>query len=144
MTATVSWAGLLTVRMCALQSAVADRNVSETVYMAESLYLRYDIPFIMQPVLQALTGRGVNISAINSTHVLFTVCCFMSLLDSMPFRAVPCRIRRSLASVRAGALLHLLLTSCKTRSARSTTWPPTLALLESVSMPVSLRPALPR
>ena len=55
------------------QSAVADRNVSETVYMAESLYLRYDIPFIMQPILQALTRRGLNVSTINSTHVLFTV-----------------------------------------------------------------------
>ena len=53
------------------QSAVADRNVSETVYMAESLYLRYDIPFIMQPILQALTRRGLNVSTINSTHVLF-------------------------------------------------------------------------
>ena len=60
---------------CALsvQSAVADRNVSETVYMAESLYLRYDIPFIMQPVMQALARRGQNVSAINSTHALFTV-----------------------------------------------------------------------
>ena len=58
-----------------VQSAVADRNVSETIYMAESLYLRYDIPFIMQPVMQALSRRGFNMSAINSTHVLFTVCC---------------------------------------------------------------------
>lgn len=55
------------------QSAVADRNVSETVYMAESLYLRYDIPFIMQPVMQALARRGQNVSAINTTHALFTV-----------------------------------------------------------------------
>ena len=68
-----------------VQSAVADKNVSETVYMAESLYLRYDIPFIMQPILQALTRRGLNVSAINSTHVLFTV----RLRESLQVLPVP-------------------------------------------------------
>jgi hypothetical protein len=57
----------------ALQAAVADQNVSETVYMAEALYLRYDIPFIMPHVRQALAARNYNLSAINNTHVLFTV-----------------------------------------------------------------------
>ena len=52
---------------------MADQNVSETVYMAESLYLRYDIPFIMPSVRQALASRNYNLSTINSTHVLFTV-----------------------------------------------------------------------
>ena len=66
------WSPALTVHP-APQAAVADKNVSETVYLAEALYLRYDIPFIVQSVREALGRADHNLSAINSTHVLFTV-----------------------------------------------------------------------
>jgi len=56
-----------------MQGAVAAGNVSETIYMAESLYLRFDIPIIMPDVMEALKAKGFDVSNINSTHVFFTV-----------------------------------------------------------------------
>ena len=52
---------------------MAAGNVSETIYMAESLYLRFDIPIIMPDVLEALKAKGFDMSNINTTHVFFTV-----------------------------------------------------------------------
>ena len=56
-----------------MQAAIQSGNVSETVYQAESLYTRYDVPYILPAVLSALRRRGVDTAAINTTHVLFTV-----------------------------------------------------------------------
>ena len=52
---------------------MAAGNVSETIYMAESLYLRFDIPTIMPAVIEALKAKNFDISNINTTHVFFTV-----------------------------------------------------------------------
>ena len=52
---------------------MAAGNVSETIYMAESLYLRFDIPIIMPDVMEALKAKGFDVSNINTTHVFFTV-----------------------------------------------------------------------
>ncbi len=52
---------------------MAAGNVSETIYLAESLYLRYDIPTIMPAVIEALKAKNFDIANINTTHVFFTV-----------------------------------------------------------------------
>ena len=47
--------------------------MSETVYQAESLYSRYDIPYVLPAVMDALRARKFNTEAVNASHVLFTV-----------------------------------------------------------------------
>ena len=52
---------------------MAAGNLSDTMYMAESLYLRFDIPAIAPAIIEALEANGSDVSTINTTHVLFTV-----------------------------------------------------------------------
>ena len=52
---------------------MAAGELNETVYMAESVYSRFDIPTIAPAVIEALMVRKFDISNLNTTHVLFTV-----------------------------------------------------------------------
>ena len=58
---------------CVSQAAVAAGNLSEAVYMAESLYLRFDIPAIAPAVIETLEAKKFDVSRLNTTHMLFTV-----------------------------------------------------------------------
>ena len=52
---------------------MAAGELNETVYMAESVYSRFDIPTRAPAVIEALKARKFDISNLNTTHVLFTV-----------------------------------------------------------------------
>ena len=54
------------------QAAVDAGEAHENVFLSESLYARFDIPFIMDDLLEHLQQRGMDTSQINSTHVLFS------------------------------------------------------------------------
>ena len=79
--------------------------MSETIYQAEPLYSRYDVPYVLPAVLDALRARRVNTAAINTSHVLFTVCAQHRIscvrlsamrprAASLFFHALPCCVSR--------------------------------------------------
>ena len=136
---------------------MAAGNVSETIYMAESLYLRFDIPTIMPAVIEALKAKNFDVSNINTTHVFFTVRLHDARGPSAVHRlwcALAGRVRSHVCSARTTAVYSLwgmsasgkkglaLMTSLTL--ARSMVAVPTLCQPPVVPDRVESRPESPR
>ena len=92
--------------------------MSDTIYKAEPLYSRYDVPYVLPAVLDALRARRINIAAINTSHVLFTVCIAQHLLCANVWRCVP-ELRQSpfaAVSCCVSRLLHVTVKKAQSSS----------------------------